>query len=123
MTAALCATRPADWWDLGDDGNRLALAICRVCPVQTACAATADREAGVIRAGIAYLERGQVAPICQCGYPDDKRLDPRRTTVLCRRCHVPNLRAWRQDRRRYWSDYYRRHKAATSATTKETRAA
>lgn len=109
---ALCATRPADWWETGDGGNRLALALCRVCPAQPACAATASREAGVIRAGVAYTERGRVARICSCGYPDDKLPDPRRTTSLCRRCEVPLLRAWRQDRRRYWADYYRRRKAA-----------
>ncbi|WP_420123881.1 hypothetical protein [Nakamurella sp.] len=124
----LCATRPADWWDLGDDGNRLALAICRACPALATCAAdTTAREAGVIRAGIAYLERGGIAPICQCGYPDDKRADSRRTTVLCRRCHVPQVRAWRQDRRRYWAEYYRRHQArratTTNPTTEEIRAA
>lgn len=109
---ALCVSRPPDWWETGDDGNRLALAICRVCPVREECAAGSLREAGVIRAGVAYTERGKVARICSCGYPDDKLPDPRRTTTLCRRCLPPPLRAWRQDRRRYWAEYYRRRKAA-----------
>lgn len=65
--AALCRTRPADWWDLGDDGNRLALAICAACPVLDRCAP--GRHHGVIRAGVAWAERGGRADICGCGYP------------------------------------------------------
>jgi hypothetical protein len=64
---ALCRTLPADWWDVGDDGNRLALALCSACPVLDRC--SAGRHHGVIRAGVAWSERGERAEICECGYP------------------------------------------------------
>lgn len=64
---ALCATRPADWWDLGDDGNRLALALCSVCPVLDRCAGS--REFGVVRGGVAWSDAGVRLPLCPCGRP------------------------------------------------------
>lgn len=70
---ALCRTRPADWWDLGDDGNRLALAICSVCPVRDRCAD--DEPAGVVRAGVAYRDSGEPAQVCRCGRPIPRRRD------------------------------------------------
>lgn len=63
----LCATLPADWWDTSDDGARLALALCSVCPGLSMC--DRGREYGVIRAGIAWNDHGARAGICGCGYP------------------------------------------------------
>lgn len=64
---ALCRTRPADWWEVGDDGNRLALAICSVCPVIDRCSGT--EEFGVIRGGVAWDGRGERLGLCPCGRP------------------------------------------------------
>lgn len=67
---ALCRTRPADWWDLGDDGNRLAMLLCqRACPVQRACEAADPNPCGVVRAGTAWHDTGDKAAICGCGRP------------------------------------------------------
>lgn len=113
VTGLLCQTRPPEWWETGDPGNRLAIGLCRVCPGREECAAGARGEAGVIRAGVAYLERGGVAEICHCGYPDDRRADYRRSYACCRRCAVPRLRNW--SRKRYWAEQYKARKAKGNA--------
>lgn len=64
---ALCRTRPAEWWDVPDDGNRLALLICSVCPGLAECGT--EREYGVVRAGVAWDGEGRRVPICTCGRP------------------------------------------------------
>lgn len=83
---ALCRTRPADWWDLGDDGNRLALALCSVCPARSLCAA--DREYGVIRGGVAWNDHGRAAGLCGCGYPLPVN-EHGRDRAECFRCDPP----------------------------------
>lgn len=69
----ICVTRPADWWDTGDGGNRLALGYCSVCPSRSGTTCTAGlpdpHPHGVIRAGVAYSDSGKALPICSCGYP------------------------------------------------------
>lgn len=77
---ALCRGKPADWWETGDGGNRLALTICRACPARPRCAAAARDECGVVRAGIAYSDTGKVLPVCHCGYPQTSY---RGGTVTC----------------------------------------
>lgn len=71
----MCASRPADWWWTGDDGNRLALLLCGVCPARAGDVCMAGlpdlRPTGVIRAGVAYGYTGQVLTLCPCGYPVD----------------------------------------------------
>ncbi|MFY1686453.1 helix-turn-helix domain-containing protein [Plantactinospora sp. WMMB782] len=96
MTAAhrpACHGKPADWWDTGDDGNRLALALCGVCPTRDGDTCTAGipdpHPHGVIRAGIAYSDTGRRLPICRCGYPQDDYLGGQPTD--CRRCRVPDV--------------------------------
>lgn len=79
---ALCRTRPADWWDFGDDGNRLALDVCSVCPVRDRCGT--GEHAGVIRAGVAWSDEGVEVPLCRCGYPV-----PGIGWVECVRCDPP----------------------------------
>ncbi len=87
---ALCRTRPADWWDVGDDGNRLAMTLCRLaCPVIAECAATAGDEAGVVRAGIAYADTGRVLDICPCGRPV---IGQSALVGYCRICEPPAVR-------------------------------
>lgn len=121
MTAAgLCQTRPPEFWDTGDPGNRLALALCRVCPAragETCLAGETDpHPAGVIRAGVAYNERGRVCPVCECGYPVDDLSHPSRWRPGCRHCRVPRVRSWQRTfggRRAYLAAYYRRRKATT----------
>ena len=122
MTArGLCETRPYEWWDTGDSGNRLALALCRVCPMrdgETCRAGQLDRRpTGVIRAGVAYNERGGVCPICdRCGYPNDDLPERKRTRAPgCRHCRVPQLHSWARrflSRSAYNAAGYRRRKAA-----------
>ncbi len=69
MSTQLCLGRPSDWWDVGDGGNRLATAICRVC---AGCPNSDPDPAGVIREGVAYSDRGAVIPECPtCGRPSD----------------------------------------------------
>lgn len=91
--SALCATRPAEWWDTGDDGNRLALALCRVCPNVVPCAAGDRKPRGVVRAGVVYGDAGEL-PLCGCGYPFLAR---------CRRCDPAWPKWWRgpYDHERY----------------------
>lgn len=78
MTARLCLNRPASWWDTGDPGNRKAIALCAVCPGNYRCADDDPEPRGVIRAGIAYNDRGKTVTVCpRCGRLDDAT---RRTT-------------------------------------------
>lgn len=80
----LCVGRPCDWWITGDDGNRLALMICSVCPAKPECEGEDPEPVGVIRAGVAWGEFGERRPLCPCGYPV-----PRRASVECLRCDPP----------------------------------
>lgn len=79
---ALCRTRPSDWWDLGDDGNRLAIALCSVCPVRSSCQTGDEEPHGVIRAGVAYRDTGERCQVCACGRP----IPTRRDRGECYRC-------------------------------------
>lgn len=111
---ALCASRPADWWETGDEGNRLALLLCGVCPQKQRCASTAVDEHGVIRAGVAYGDDGKPLPICRCGYPNRHRQGWRNgyRNPLCHRCKVPpHPRRW-GSRQSYWAAYYKSRRAA-----------
>jgi hypothetical protein len=96
MTGPLCVGKPPEWWlELGDDGNRLALALCRVCPIRRdkVCAGRYvipdEHPAGVIRAAVAYSDAGTPLPVCgTCGYPV---ADYGGGDVLCTRCKVPDV--------------------------------
>lgn len=72
---ALCRTLPEDWWDLPSDGNRLAMGICSVCPVRVRCGQGDPDPRGVVRAGVAYRDTGEVASVCPCGRPIPTRRD------------------------------------------------
>lgn len=118
----LCFGQPPEHWDTGDPGNRLALTLCRVCPLrrgETCDAGEPDRRPfGVIRAGVAYNERGGVCELCGCGYPIDDLPDVRRHITECRRCRVPRLRSWDrtfQSRRAYFAACYQRRKKQREA--------
>jgi hypothetical protein len=67
MSRALCRTRPPEWWEVPSDGNRLALALCSVCPERAGC--SDDQAAGVIRGGVAFGDDGERLPMCSCGRP------------------------------------------------------
>lgn len=84
---ALCRTRPADWWEVGDDGNRLAIQLCVVaCPVRDRCLRGDPAPHGVIRGGVAYLDTGDRAAVCGCGRP----VAPARlSSTSCRACDPP----------------------------------
>ena len=69
-----CATKPAQWWDLGDKGNPRAIRYCRnVCPLRKECAADITDEVkpkGQIRAGRPFNEYGKQLTICgDCDTP------------------------------------------------------
>lgn len=104
-----CQTRPADWWEFGDDGNRLALLLCAACP---GCLFPADcGPAGVIVAGRAYDEDGQLHTLCECGYPAQAPATRHqgRNPQKCSRCKLPDIGLWR--------DYIlRRNRAGHRAT-------
>jgi hypothetical protein len=84
---ALCRTRPADWWDTGDDGNRLALLLCSVCPGRTTCSEGDPEPHGVIRGGVAWSDAGVRLPLCACGRPAPGRAE-------CYDCDPPAVRSW-----------------------------
>lgn len=112
MTRARCRTLPSDWWDTGDDGNRLALMLCRSCPVLEHCGQSRG-EAGVIRAGVAYGETGKVLPLCACGYPNLHQPGWNApANVLCHRCAVPKLRRWNPSRKTYWARRWQQRRRA-----------
>lgn len=67
MLRALCRDKPSEWWETDNDGARLALALCSVCPERWPC--DIGREFGVIRAGTAWNQAGIPAGRCDCGYP------------------------------------------------------
>lgn len=52
-----------------DDGNRLALMLCSVCPAADWCALGDLNPHGIIRAGVAYDDDGSVLSLCSCGRP------------------------------------------------------
>lgn len=89
MDRALCATRPADWWSTEDGGARLAALLCGVCPVAVECAATAGTPHGVVRAGRAYRDSGEVALLCPCGRPV---VTVRASSAECTTCDPPAVR-------------------------------
>lgn len=118
MTAELCATRPAEFWDSLNDGARLAIAICGPCPGRATCLDD-EKPAGVIRAGIAFDDFGKPFPLCAtCGYPRPGRSDTR-----CRRCDVPTLGRWKNDMARWHADGVADEQAGSwiGATSKEIR--
>jgi len=90
MERGLCRTRPEDWWEFGDAGNRLALTLCRVaCPVLEACAARDPGSAGVIRAAVAWTNAGKPAAMCPCGRPIVPK--PSRISSQCIICDPPKV--------------------------------
>lgn len=92
MTRPLCAGLDPEWWTLGDDGNRLALAICGRC---SGCPSNDPKPHGVIRQGVPYSDKGAALRICACGYPQaTRRADD---DTLCPRCALPGLDRWRSD--------------------------
>lgn len=117
----LCETRPAEWWETGDPGNRLALALCRVCPQRRGddCLAGLPdpKPTGVIRAAVAYNQRGGICPICErCGYPVHDLPESRwKRSPGCTHCRVPTPQSWVRrygDRREYWRAQWRKRKKA-----------
>lgn len=89
MTAALCRTRPQEFWWTGDYGNRLALLLCGACPYRARCAGQNPEPYGVIVAGVAYGDRGERLAVCHCGYPQTNL----RPDGCCRWCSVTTLPA------------------------------
>jgi hypothetical protein len=81
----ICTRLPAEWWHVGDDANRLAILLCRVCPFLPRC--DNGRQYGVIRAGVAWSNDGRPLPLCACDYPNTT--DPRSSVKVCRRCAPP----------------------------------
>jgi hypothetical protein len=108
----LCATRPADWWTVGDDGNRLAMLLCRnACPVRARCPGLEHGRAyGMVAAGVAWSDFGRALPLCGCGRPLVARSRRGPQTMLCGTCDPPYPRRW--SRTAYWRGWKRRSRAA-----------
>jgi hypothetical protein len=91
---------PSDWWLSGDDGSRLALAICRRCPVRVGCLDGDPDPHGVIRAGEAFSDFGNRLGDCPtCGYPQPGDRIAQRDR--CPRCELPPLSRFRADVERW----------------------
>ena len=90
----LCFGRPHEWWETGDGGNRLAIALCKACPMRygTECHAGMPDPSpvGVIRAGIPYSDNGAALPLCpSCGYPNTAYRGGKNS--LCATCQPPTV--------------------------------
>ena len=53
-----CWRRDPQMWDTGHEGNELAKALCRRCPIRARCKADPRPAVGIIRAGVAYDDYG-----------------------------------------------------------------
>jgi hypothetical protein len=92
----LCRGLPSDWWTCGDDGARLAMAICRRCPDRLGCAEGDPRPYGVVRAGAPFSDTGVLLGDCPtCGYPQPGDRVAQRDK--CPRCELPPLSTFRSD--------------------------
>lgn len=109
----LCASRPAEHWDTGDDGNRLALLLCDICPARIRCPQADPRPHGVIRAAVAYDDKGHALDRCHCGYPRTSR----RPGHCCRWCSVHTLPAL--PRQFYFWLRYKRRRTVVVACKRE----
>lgn len=89
-----CEILPEQWWDTDDDGNRLAIMLCNLCP---GCTMNDPRPCGVIRAGVAYADDSKPRALCPCGYPAETPMPRggRRQVQLCRRCKLPSIDRYR----------------------------
>lgn len=96
MTRQLCEGMPAEWWDVADDGARLAMAICRRCPSQVSCPEGDPTPYGVVRAGAPFTTAGTLLDAClTCGYPNLG--GPMNRAGRCQHCDLPPLSRWRID--------------------------
>lgn len=105
---ALCAGRPPQWWSTGDEGNTLAVQICRRC---TGCPDDDPRPHGVIRQGVGYSDSGRALPPCSaCGAPNTAYTGGDPTLKVCARCAVPQvpIPAFRASRNRWLAGLGRR---------------
>lgn len=110
-----CVDRPADWWDTGDGGNRLAMTMCRLaCPLINRCPVLhGGRAYGVVAAGQAWTDAGVPAPVCKCGRPV-----LRSAGIVCLTCDPPPPRRWNLDQRTYWRQQKRRQRAEQKASAR-----
>lgn len=93
-TTRPCMTRDPQWWDTGNDGNRLAIMLCRIC---RGCPDNDPRPCGVIRGGVAYGDDSHPRVLCPCGYPAEAwNKNGRDSVQLCRRCQLPDMERYRE---------------------------
>lgn len=116
VTPRPCETRPEDWWEFGDDGNRLAVLLCATCPGclfvtagQPRGVVTHWNPRGVIVDGVPYDDHGRRHALCPCGYPSVNPADRHRNSTKsqpCKRCKLPDISLWRDyiERRRRAGD-------------------
>lgn len=86
-----CVTRPAQWWDTGNSQNVRAIDLCKKqCPLRAECKpGRYEKPIGVIRAGVAYNDRGTA--IKQCPICDRPMTDwYGNSTPRCGRCSQQN---------------------------------
>lgn len=84
-----CIGKSPEWWDTGDDGNRLAILLCQQCPTADWCRRRVPNPCGVIVAGVANADLNggrRPLPQCGCGYPVVRQ---RPGNPMCTRCDPP----------------------------------
>ena len=119
---AVCARRPAEWWETGDPGNRLAMLLCRnACGLLDACPGIEDGRAyGMVAAGRVWSDFGRPLRLCGCGRPVvvRSRAPGRGASGMCRTCDPPPPLVWpprRLSRTTYWRKQKRMRRAASAA--------
>jgi hypothetical protein len=103
MASLLCQRQDPTWWETGDDGNRLAIMLCRLC---NGCPDNDPKPHGVIRDGHAFNAAGRQLAGCPCGYPAEhqKRTGRESAAHLCRRCEPHDISYYRDTITRWHHD-------------------
>lgn len=96
-----CVSRPAEWWDTGNEHNARAIRYCRnVCPLRAACKPVGKPKDQII-AGRAYNHAGKQLTICgQCDHP---RARPSNGGAI--RCGCLTKSKWAPDETEQQADY------------------
>lgn len=73
---ATCRNYPANWWDVGDEGNDAAMDLClHSCPVRMTCLRTAidEHAVGVIQGGTEFLGKRPSRETRKCAMLDCRK--------------------------------------------------
>ncbi|MFE9955868.1 hypothetical protein [Micromonospora sp. NPDC005299] len=91
-----CVTNPPQMWDLGNDGNRQAMALCQTCPAMDDD--TCEITPGTIRRGIPWSDHLNEVKLChRCGHPRIRQSNRGPITCKCpesSRTREQVIKAW-----------------------------